>query len=449
MIIRILFTILSGLMLGGVYHDKGNVVDSIITRGYFRTTIGESDGGGVMTNFIAPGALSRYRLGNEPNTYAELEIGYNHRLEKSSKRSFDVVLMLSGFSALGSGDSFNMNHVSQLYAKMNNAVGDADVWIGKRYYARRDYHIIDYFWYNPGQEAQVGMGVENIRGKDHVDDISVALFSFENKDVRGLNVAEGGLERGILRSYTVDAKWGNIGLSENGSLSLWGRYSRRHSNKALGYSLTHGFGAGLWHDQRNILGGMGSNNFQFSYKKGSVISQSQYVGTPVYETFGDDHFQTYDLSKAYAVEFSDQLVYELDERYAFNALLLYRMEDRGIVSGDSLGSGFFSRGRQVHWFSVGGRFLKYFHRHFNMALEVGSDYVNNQPIGRHGWLTKLTLAPQLSWDYGFYSRPVLRPFLTYALWSRSLIGAIGHGRGGVFSNVNRGFTYGLSFELFW
>lgn len=403
-----------------------------------------------MTNFIAPGALSHFRLGNEPNTYAEFEIGYNHKLDKDSKKSVDLVLMLSGYSELGKQESFNLKHVSQLYAKMNNAIGNADIWIGKRYYYRKDYHIIDYFWYNPGQEATVGVGIENIRGKKYKDDISFALFSFENKNVKSLKDYNMSSKTGVLQSYTLDVRWSNIPTNKNGKITLWGRVSKRNSNNALGFGASKGYGFGVWHDQTNLFNGKGANNIQFSYKKGNAISQSQYVGLPVYETYGRESSYSYDLNKAYAIELSDQFTYEKEKEFAINALALYRIENKGIIPYDILTQEELGSGQQIHWFTIGTRVLKYFHRHFNIALEIGSDYIDNWTTNKQGWLTKITIAPQFSWDYGFSSRPVIRPFLTYAVWSDNLVGQIGKiPENAPFGDRNQGFTYGVSFETWW
>ncbi|WP_146037497.1 carbohydrate porin [Bacteroidetes bacterium endosymbiont of Geopemphigus sp.] len=62
-------------------------------------------------------------------------------------------------------------------------------------------------------------------------------------------------------------------------------------------------------------------------------------------------------------------------------------------------------GKDVHWFSTGFRYLHYLTSHFNLALEVGSDYIDSSTHvnKRHprGWLTKFTFSPQISWDYGY------------------------------------------------
>src|SRR6185436_4021354 len=45
--------------------------------GYFRAGYGRNDRGGSQVGFQAPGALAKYRLGNEPENYGELTFGKN------------------------------------------------------------------------------------------------------------------------------------------------------------------------------------------------------------------------------------------------------------------------------------------------------------------------------------------------------------------------------------
>lgn len=53
------------------------------------------------------------------------------------------------------------------------------------------------------------------------------------------------------------------------------------------------------------------------------------------------------------------------------------------------------------------------------------DWVSATQNGNGGTLGKLTIAPQVALGDEFFSRPVLRAFFTYALWSDGLEGEIG------------------------
>jgi maltoporin len=50
----------------------------------------------------------------------------------------------------------------------------------------------------------------------------------------------------------------------------------------------------------------------------------------------------------------------------------------------------------------------------NIALEAGADHVIEGSGNYSGWLRKVTLAPEVSAERGYYSRPAVRLFVTYA-----------------------------------
>ena len=81
-----------------------------------------------------------------------------------------------------------------------------------------------------------------------------------------------------------------------------------------------------------------------------------------------------------------------------------------------------------------------------MAGEAGIDYVANTLQSKSGSLWKLTLAPQVALGNQFFSRPVLRIFVTYAQWSNAFVGEVG---GQDYQNLNSGLTYGMQMEAWW
>jgi maltoporin len=63
-----------------------------------------------------------------------------------------------------------------------------------------------------------------------------------------------------------------------------------------------------------------------------------------------------------------------------------------------------------------------------------------------GWLRKFTIAPQIGAGRNFFSRPVLRVFVTYASWSNGLRGFVG---GIPFQGKTSGFSFGVQTETWW
>jgi maltoporin len=98
------------------------------------------------------------------------------------------------------------------------------------------------------------------------------------------------------------------------------------------------------------------------------------------------------------------------------------------------------------WLSFGARPQFFFSRRVSLALEAGLDHTRSGAGLYDGWLGKLTIAPQIGVGRKFFSRPVLRAFLTYATWSDEFRGAVG---GVPYGNTTDGITYGVQAESWW
>ena len=98
------------------------------------------------------------------------------------------------------------------------------------------------------------------------------------------------------------------------------------------------------------------------------------------------------------------------------------------------------------WLSAGVRPIWEINKYFSVAGEAGIDYVANTLQSKSGSLWKLTLAPQVALGNQFFSRPVLRVFVTYAQWSNAFVGEVG---GQDYQNLNSGLTYGMQMEAWW
>jgi len=98
------------------------------------------------------------------------------------------------------------------------------------------------------------------------------------------------------------------------------------------------------------------------------------------------------------------------------------------------------------WVSFGARPEVFFTKYLSLALEGGFDHTHS-PSGQYdGWLRKFTIAPQIGAGRKFFSRPVLRAFLTYANWSDGLRGFVG---GEPYLSRTNGLTYGVQAETWW
>ncbi|XOD69005.1 MAG: carbohydrate porin [Flavobacteriales bacterium AspAUS03] len=444
------------LSLGLSYQSQAQqiTIDKQTFRfgGYTKTGIGSSQGGVTQADFKAPGAQSKYRLGNEANNYLEYQLSYEYMLNREKGKSFEFVYMGSGYSEFEKTSQFAINDINQLYVKMNNLYNNIDVWLGRRYYYRKSIQILDHWWLNPDSQAQGAIGVEGLRRKDKSDDIKIALFKYEDPKAKAFNPKIDSAKEGTLNSYKLDARWVDIPVNKGGTLNFVVDYSVRAARKDLGFDSKNGFGLGLWHEQKDLFGGKVKNTFAVLYRKGtSIIHQHTYSGVANRENELSSQYDIgYNLDKAYSFEVNNNAFIEYDKQFSLEGNLMYHIENQGVIPYNYRTGKKIVIGDNVQWFSTGFRYLYYLHKHLNLALEVGADYVDNKTVTnmRHvtGWLTKITFSPQISWNYGYWSRPVIRPFITYAFWDKSMKRLVGNTP---YSNRTDGFTFGAQLEIWW
>ncbi|XCI75135.1 MAG: carbohydrate porin [Flavobacteriales bacterium] len=444
------------LFIGSSYHTQAQqiTIDKHTFRfgGYTRTGLGWSQGGANQVDFKAPGAQSKYRLGNEANNYLEYQLGYEYMLDREKGTSFEFVYMGAGYSDFIKASQFTINNINQLYVKMNNLYKNIDVWLGRRYYYRKSVQILDHWWLNPDSQAQGAIGVEGLRGKDKADDIKIVLFKYEDPKVKTFNPNIDPVKEGTLDSYKLDARWVDIPVNKGGILNFVVDYSVRAARKDLGFSSKNRFGLGLWHEQKDLFGGKVNNTFAVLYRKGTSITHRETCsGIPNRENELSNQYDIgYNLDKAYSFEINNNVFVEYDKRFSLEGNLIYHIENQGVTPYNHLTGDKLAVGNNVQWFSTGFRYLYYLHKHLNLALEVGTDYVDNKTItNMHhvtGWLTKITFSPQISWNYGYWSRPVIRPFVTYAFWDKNMKGLVGNTP---YANHTDGFTFGAQMEIWW
>lgn len=418
---------------------------NVYFKGYTRTGLGVSEGGGEMVDFKAPYHLHKYRMGNEANHYAELQLGYEYK-EKDSDKSYEMQYMMARYVEYGDDSKVDFPETAQLYLKMNNVLGKSDVWIGKRYYDRRNVELLDYFWLNSGQQAEIGVGVEQIE-MPKTSHLNVSLLKFKY-DTPALQTAVTENDRN-RNSYTLDARLLDYPLAESHQLNLLaqGGYMEGVETQGLKQSFSWSLG-GWWTYRKNFI----THTSTVLFRTGSLIVPTPYTGQSVmdYELQSDgSYLRKYDYKKAYTLDVINNFVYDDKRRHAVQATMVYRNKSYGIGNVD-VNQVALDNKRMLNTFSVGFRYLYYLHRHFNLALEFGSDHISDSRSGVSGSLQKITFSPQISWDYGYYSRPVLRPFVTYANWSDDFKGLVGvSAYNSRFANANRAFTYGLQLETWW
>ncbi len=371
----------------------------LFSNGYLRIGVGSTDGGD-FTIFQLNGAGSKYRLGNESDVYAEFGLGYRAPLANGS--DFVVEAMVNGYgdsNAFTDGDAFaGDSNLVQAYAGIENigngAFREAFVWAGRRYYRRRDVHITDFYYENMSGDA---VGIENVRLGSV--GLSTAAFYYDADDIDYTSTA--------LDVRVHDIGFRNGWFGEGGAIWIDGSGDDQTGDD--GYSIRfHLDNLELgWGEMRNAL----------MYGAGAGI---EFTSTGAAYATSDDN----------RLRFVSQALIRSSEDLESQATLVLQQSQ---IAGED-----------QTWVSTGIRPQYNFTDNWGAAVEVGFDWFSDD--GGDQSLTKLTLAPFYSFGRkGFFARPQLRAFVTYAEWSD--VGAITEQA--ALGNVTDGTSIGIQLEHWW
>ena len=184
-----------------------------------------------------------------------------------------------------------------------------------------------------------------------------------------------------------------------------------------------GWAIGLIHrtDEEKLFGGY--NDFSIQYGTGAAYNFSSTL-----DASGPD------LDEAWRFRVTDHFTIQPSPHFSMQALGLYEETEFGGPNS------------RQKWAALGARPVYHFNDRFSLAFEAGVDWAESEPLGTDGHLWKITLAPQLSRGGKFFSRPVLRAFVTYAKWSDGFRGLVG---GTPYENALDGLSFGLQAEAWW
>jgi maltoporin len=398
-------------------------------HGYFRSGYGLNGKGGSQVAFQAPGADAKYRLGNEAETYGEL-IFVNNWLnpEHSSDKAWlktEVMVeanttnsaTYANFPNNTGNDQFRLREAFVRAGHILQSQPNAKVWAGERYYRRQHIEINDFY---PLDVSGYGGGVEDF--DVGIGKLAVAFLAGARPDIvtQNGNYAKNNID---VRLYDIRAPFGRVGL--------WFDYAHAKGGTTQTSSViptADGYAFGLRFQRLEWLGGY--NTFSVQYGKGAASNFSTSIDDP-------NPF----LKSSERLLITEHLLIQPNDRFAVMPIFIFQRKRDG-----QPGHGF------NDWASFGVRPQIFFTKYISLAFEGGFDhtegFVTTQTGDRQfdGWLRKFTIAPQIGAGRQFFSRPVLRAFLTYASWSNGFRGLVG---GVPFEDRTSGLTYGLQAETWW
>jgi maltoporin len=257
-----------------------------------------------------------------------------------------------------------------------------------------------------------GAGVEDI-------DLGFAKLAYaylRNTDDEsdGTDVNDRSVTRHDFRLYGID-------VNEGGQLTLGGDL-RLSDESQDGFNGEDGFTFTVEHTQSDLWGGF--NKIALQYGKGSG------------HTLSADSDDANEDGRTWRIV--EQLQVEPGTSWSAMGTLVY--EDRQDTGDDGT------------WISVGGRFKYYLSNYMNLVLDTGYDQFDPD-TGDTRKLWKVTPAIQLSAGRGFWTRPALRLFATYANWNDAARDvsedAVAGGATGVFGDETEGWSVGVQAETWW
>ena len=393
------------------------------SKGYFRVGTGTSDGD-TQVCYKAPGAGSKYRLGNECEQYGKASLYYRYNDDDSD---FYLQSELQAELKGNYGEDVEYTQFVRKYVELGNLFGTpVDFWVGRRYGYRRDVHITDYFYW---KQQGDGFGIRDIP----LGPVNLAYHYYEEDQFptgAGLIDQEAEQRNHDLSLYGWESNPG-------GTVNVDLRFSEIDGGTFPGVAVpvtihdVDGWGFAVQHRQKGVWGG--TNTLVLQYGEGAARGAWSYPMESA-SVLGDLTTATAAgaLEDADTWRLLDFHIYQGDD-WAMQSLALIERRDSAAFDGTD-----------QTWISIGARPMWFLDDHWRLVLEAGYDHVDGAT--RDGGLLKTTIAAEWAPKRSFWSRPAVRGYLTWATWSDDFRGLIGTP---TYSSETDGWSAGMQVEMWW
>ena len=451
------------------------------------------NGGGGNFSFNLPdNDGGRPRLGNENDTYMELTWKQAHMLGDSpdvmdvsmqftpaivyqqSRATFTVE---PGTGVQETGNDFRFV-LREAFLEMKNVFKGAPeitFWGGERFYDRFNFDPNDYFWLDT---SGYGAGVYNI----DVGIGKLALAYFGGQDDTLISHTSG-----TFYKHTLDVRLKDISLGGFGSLMLVGvanyekgtTFQNGYDGEGNSVTLTDplrvggawGLGGGIVYKlslsnnsyiQLYALFGRGATNFSTATDIGTATgAESSFLalhpGTPVGTTIGVGNV----INKQRQFRAGAMWVWNPVPVFSMALWGFWNLNNQGFFSTGTDGDGEFKKvSGNRNLVEAGIRPIFWVADNLAIQGQAWYGYEDNNRngsgtngFGHSGNMGVFTIAPTIKPKGGYYTRPELRVFATYSVWSNSLRGDIGQIPGtslGPYANskATDGWLFGTQVEWY-
>lgn len=414
------------LMACGLAHaDAYNDVEGF--HGYLRAGAGVSSTHGPQSCYGLGDVTSKYRLGNECDSYTEF--GYTHELAKSANGvSWVGTLWANAYSPDSSfgGSSLQM---AKAYVEARGLpfLNGGTAWIGKRYYYRPDIHMLDMQFINLN-----GTG----GGFDKIGGFGPGKFSyaiFKDNDTNEFTAGRlTNTKAAIRQNFIYEGLPVNPGGTIDGAVTFISAQGRDKTSTGGSDQSHNGWSASLFHKQE-VLGGGNTFGVQYGVGPGSELgngSRGSQMGATSSTEYGSD-------VKAFRV--FDDIVIQPTKEFSTEFVALYQKDK---ANDPAL---------RNTWLTTGVRPVYAVSENFKLQAELGWTSLKRESTGDTARLTKLTIAPTIAMGPSYWSRPELRFYVTYGKWNGAATPLVNanNNSGPVYGNNTSGTSAGLQLEAWW
>ncbi len=438
------------------------------------------NGGGGNFNFEIPdNAGGRFRLGNENDLYMELSFNQAHILGDSpdvadvsfrvTPNFFDNVTHGTGPSTQDANGDFGVG-MREAFVEMKNVFKSAPeitFWGGQRFYDRYNIDPNDWFWldtsgfgvgaYNihlgPGNLyiAWLGSIADNLNLNKTPDQINSVGNQFKHTfDIRykDIDIGFGKLSLVAIGNYFKGAE-----VTQNGGVTFTNAFGGTDIAIARSSDAWGAGGGAIWqYDFGNKsylrlwgLAGWGATDFNSDINGGQINNAFEnnvdnillgHTVTNVHQTgvsaTGVPIFSgsVNPFQEAHLYRAGWEFVWNPTDRFAMDFWGYWDQSSQGYqqVGLNAIGAVKVANMTR-NYYGVGFRPVFWVADNFAIQGQAGYNYVDNvrgysgtNAFGRSGSFGIFTIAPTIKPVGGYFTRPEIRIFATYSIWSSSLKG---------------------------
>ena len=374
-------------------------------HGYARAGMNlNTEGGNVYCPGTGGNGHAVGRLGAECDTYVELQLG--QEVYNKGGNKFSVTTMLAYGTTEGNADLQGNNWQGETgsgawggqRSSLRQAYGDytmssgANLWAGKKYYQRKDIHILDLYYLN---NSGYGAGIENVKAGPGLFSAALVKTSQDNGNTGNWST---GATDDWRNAYKLDLRYANLTTNTDGTLELGvigGFANLSDEQKDAGMADDSGFILHAEHTQGNFFGGF--NKFIVQY------TTNGFAQDPLGNHLGDNYAPNPDGT-------------------------MWRVMDWGVAEGSEWALGYAAMYGQLTNADKGGwlwtdtdqyslvvRPEYKWNTFMKTSLELGYSATKREKQFNGDWqdLTKVTLAQSFSAGNGFWARPEIRFYGSY------------------------------------